>query len=178
MGRGQGAGDTRRKGQNNQTQRDSDLLERPKLRDVKCSSVEVITQEENKICKMIQRCRQGRHRQITTRASFTQQIQGGERATAANQQPDIPLRGQRNTPQSLSAFSRKRHDLAPSQPRASSSLPATPSWITPRLDEGSVGAFGGRRYWQSVSPSKEFLTSLQMKSWPFSFFFFLTSGHS
>lgn len=29
---------------------------RPKLIDVKCSSVEVITHEENKICKMIKRC--------------------------------------------------------------------------------------------------------------------------
>lgn len=29
---------------------------RPKLIDVKCSSVEVITHEENKICKMIKCC--------------------------------------------------------------------------------------------------------------------------
>lgn len=75
---------------------------------------------------MLQSTDQGRHWKITMKASLTQQTQGEERAMSANQQPDIPGRlsclpfcGQINTLWNLSAFSLKRHELAPSQPWAS-----------------------------------------------------------
>lgn len=56
VGRGEVEGETQIAKSRIIRYRETLIFWRPKLIDVKCSSVEVITHEENKICKMIKCC--------------------------------------------------------------------------------------------------------------------------